>query len=259
MTLKTKLTWGLGFLFLIIFFLVVFSALQIGRLSGDAANILKDNYDSLGYARNMMSALENMRTGVIGAVFNPGEGGQGSAYDRTLFESAGNEFAANLKSERGNITEIHEAENVAAIDRSLSSFMGAGRRLVEGRGGRDAYFREFQPAFEGLRRDVGGITEINMQAIERKSRAAQADAGRIINLEAAVGVFGLILAFVYFWYFPFYVSSSIAYLSERMKGLLAKSGLALDLRTNDECFILLQGINLLENRLDAKPGAPPER
>jgi hypothetical protein len=35
-----------------------------------------------------------------------------------------------------------------------------------------------------------------------------------------------------------------------MKGLLEKSDIVLDIKTNDEAFIILQGINLLENRLN---------
>jgi hypothetical protein len=69
---------------------------------------------------------------------------------------------------------------------------------------------------------------------------------------AGIGVFCLVLAFGYFWYFPFYVSNTIAYLAEKMKTLLDKSGIPLEVRTNDEAFIILQGINLLENRLDVK-------
>ena len=69
---------------------------------------------------------------------------------------------------------------------------------------------------------------------------------------AAIGVFCLILAFGYFWYFPFYISNSIAYLSGRMKTLLKKSDIVLDIKTNDETFIILQGINLLENKLGVK-------
>ena len=91
-----------------------------------------------------------------------------------------------------------------------------------------------------------------MQAIERKSQMAKNDSSKIINLMAVIGVLCLILALGYFWYFPVYVSSSIAYLSERMKGLLKKSGLVLDIKTNDESFIILQGINLLENKLGGK-------
>jgi hypothetical protein len=118
----------------------------------------------------------------------------------------------------------------------------------------DAHRR--QPAFDALTRGVLAINDLNMQAVERKSRTAKDDAARIIRRVALIGVFGLILAFGYFWYFPFYVSNSIAYLAERMKALLDKSGIPLDIRTNDEAFILLQGINLLENKLDKKPLTP---
>jgi hypothetical protein len=69
---------------------------------------------------------------------------------------------------------------------------------------------------------------------------------------AAIGTFCLILAFGYFWYFPIYISNSIAHLSGRMKALLKKSDIVLDIKTNDETFIILQGINLLENKLDVK-------
>ena len=78
------------------------------------------------------------------------------------------------------------------------------------------------------------------------------DSAGIIKLMAGVATFCLILAFGYFWYFPFYISNSIAYLSEKMKGLLERSEISLDIKTDDETFIILQGINLLENRLDLR-------
>jgi len=81
---------------------------------------------------------------------------------------------------------------------------------------------------------------------------AKHDSARIINLMAIIGSFCLLLAFFYFWYFPFYISNSIAYLSGRMKTLLKKSDIVLDIKTKDEAFIILQGINLLENKLDVK-------
>jgi hypothetical protein len=37
-----------------------------------------------------------------------------------------------------------------------------------------------------------------------------------------------------------------------MKTLLKKSDIVLDIKTNDEAFVILQGINLLENRLEMK-------
>ncbi|MGZ5487711.1 MAG: hypothetical protein ACXWF4_04195, partial [Candidatus Aminicenantales bacterium] len=131
------------------------------------------------------------------------------------------------------------------------------RRIIEGQGGRALYFSEYQPAFEKLTRAINDINDLNMQAVERRSQIAKDDSVRFIRLMAIIGAFCLILAFGYFWYFPFYISSTIAYLSERMKSLLERSDIVLDIKTNDEAFVILQGINLLENKLDGAPARSP--
>jgi NtrC-family two-component system sensor histidine kinase KinB len=252
MTLKKKLTLGLGFLFLIIFVLVIFYSYHLGRLSEDAGNILKDNYKSLVLSKNMIAALEDMRTAMSSIVFNPTDNQATSDYYLKLFEAGRAEFENNLKSENGNITEIQESEYAGVANQVYALYADISVRIVKGQGGRDLYFNEYQPAFEKLRHAINSINDVNMQAVERKNQIAKQDSARIINLMAGIGVFCLLLAFGYFWYFPFYVSSSISYLADRMKSLLKKSGVVLDIKTDDEAFIILQGINLLENRLDAK-------
>jgi hypothetical protein len=252
MTLKKKLSLGLGFLFLIIFVLVIVCSFYIGTLSQDAENILKDNYKSLVFSKNMIAALEDMRTAVGSIAFNPPDDQKTSAYYGKLFEAARTEFEVNLKSENGNITEIHEGEYVARVNQGYPPYADLGLRLIKGEGGRALYFNEYQPAFEKLTRDINNINDLNMQAVERKSQMAKADSARIIRLMAIIGVFCLILAFGYFWYFPFYISNTVAYLAERMRALLQKSGIALDIKTNDEAFVILQGINLLESKLGTK-------
>jgi hypothetical protein len=252
MTLKKKLTLGLGFLFLIIFVLIFLYSYNIGKLSQDAENILKDNYKSLVYSKNMISALEDMRTAINSTVFNPTDNKMTSDYDLKLFEAGRTEFENNLKSEKSNITEIHEREYVDSVDQGYVLYKNLSLRIVKGEGGRALYFNEYQPAFEKLKHAINNINDINMQAVERKSQMAKHDSAKIIDLTAVIGVLCLILAFGYFWYFPVYISSSIAYLSGRMKALLKKSGIVLDIKTNDESFIILQGINLLENKLQVK-------
>jgi len=252
MTLKKKLTFGLGFLFLIIFVLVIFYSYYIGKLSNDAENILKDNYKSLVYSKNMISALEDMRTAINSIVFNPTDDKKTPDYYLKLFDAGKNEFEGNLKSQNSNITEINEREYMAAVDQGYALYADLCLRMVKGERGPALYFAEYQPAFENLRHAVTNINDINMQAVERKSQMAKQHSARIIKLMAGVGTFCMILAFGYFWYFPFYISNSVAYLSDRMKGLLKKSGIVLDIKTNDETFIILQGINLMENKLGVK-------
>ncbi len=252
MTLKKKLTLGLGFLFLIIFVMAVFCSYYVGKLSQDAENILKDNYKSLVFSKDMIAALEDMRTAISSIVFNPADDYKTSDYYLKLLEAGRTEFESNLKSENSNITEIHEREYVATVNEGYALYANLCLRIVKGEGGRALYFNEYQPAFEKLRHAINNINDVNMQAVERKSRMAKDDSAGIIRLMAVIGAFCLILAFGYFWYFPFYISTSIAYLSERMKTLLKKSDIVLDIKTNDESFIILQGINLLENKLDGK-------
>jgi Ca2+/Na+ antiporter len=252
MTLKKKLTLGLGFLFLIIFVLVIFYSYYIGKLSNDAENILKDNYKSLVYSKNMISALEGTRTAVTSIVFNSTGDKQASDYHLKLLDAGRNEFESSLKSQNANITEINEREYMATVNQGYALYADLCLRIVKGERSPALYFGEYQPALENLRHAINNINDINMQAVERKSRIAKQHSVRIVKLMAVIGTFCLILAFGYFWYFPFYISNSVAYLSDRMKGLLKKTDLVLDIKTNDETFIVLQGINLLENRLDLK-------
>lgn len=257
MTLKRKLSLGLGFLFFLIFALGIFYSLQIGRLTQDAENIVKDNYNSLVYAKNMATALEDTRTAVSSIVFNAGSGGQAPDYFLKLYQAGRVAFEDNLKSEKGNITEIQEKDDVESVVRDFALYVTICTRIVQAQGTGPVYFNEYQPAFEKLRQTIGRISDLNMQAVERKNQMAKRDAERIIRVSAGIGVFCVLLALAYFWYFPFYVSSSIAYLADRMKALLEKAGLVLDTKTNDESFILLQGINLLENRFEAEGRREP--
>ena len=102
---------------------------------------------------------------------------------------------------------------------------------------------------DASKQSIDKINDINMQAVVRKSQMTKHDSERTINYMAGIGVFCLILAFAYFWYFPLYISNSISYLAEKMRQLLKKMGMTLDIKTDDELYVILQAINLIENKL----------
>ena len=248
MVVKKKLSLGLGFLFIIIFVLAIFCSYYIGKISQEAGNILKDNYNSLVYSKNMISSLEDLRTAVSSIVFNQTEDRKSTNYFGQLFEKGRTEFEINLKAENKNITEIHENVYVEAINKNYDIFLKLSRQIITGSGSNALYFNEFQPAFEQLKQSIDNIHDINMQAVVRKSQMTRHDAERTISYMAAIGAFCLILAFAYFWYFPVYIANSISYLAEKMKQLLKKMGLTLDIKTDDELYVILQAINLIENK-----------
>jgi hypothetical protein len=248
MVVKKKLSLGLGFLFFIIFVLAFFCSYYIGKLSQEAGNILKDNYNSLVYSKNMISSLEELRTAIGSIIFSQTENRKPSDYFGQLFEKARNEFEKNLDAENKNVTEIHENVYVEAIKKNYDMFLRLGRQIKSGSGSNAMYFNEFQPAFEKLKQSIDNIHDLNMQAVVRRSQLTRRDAERTISYMAAIGAFCLILAFAYFWYFPAYIANSISYLAEKMKQLLKKMDITLDYKKDDEFHIILQAINLIENK-----------
>ncbi len=251
MSLRTKLTVGLGFLFAIIFVLSFYSSYAIHQLSNDADRVLRDNYDSLVYCKNMLVALDDMRSAANSAIFKPDSNGF-SGYPSQLFETGRSSFETNLGAEGKNITETQEREYVTEMAHDYGLFLGLCRQV--NRSGKNAalYFNDIMPAYSNTRQAIVSINDINMQAIERKNLATRHAASSMITSFAVVGAILVILAFFYFWYFPFYVSNTVSYLSKKMKELLVDAGIKIDTRTNDEAFILLQSIDLLEDKIAGK-------
>ena len=122
MSLRSKLTVGLGFLFVIIFALTIYSSYQIQKLSKDANAILKDNYDSLVYCKNMLLALDDMRSTVSYRIFGSSPN-KVSAYESQLFQSSKSTFESNLNAEKNNITEVHEKEYVEELNSNYDRYL----------------------------------------------------------------------------------------------------------------------------------------
>ena len=95
MKIKTKLTLGVGLLFILIILLSLVGARYINDLKNDTENILVANYNSLEYSRNMLVSLE------------------------TNSNKAEQKFENNLHKQEQNITEIGEKEETNEIRENL--------------------------------------------------------------------------------------------------------------------------------------------
>jgi hypothetical protein len=249
MVLKTKLSLGLGFLFAIIFALAFFCSYYVGKLSEEADSILKNNYDSIVYSKNMLSSLDDTRTSISSTIFNPGDSKKISDYYSHLFETGRTDFEKNLKAENGNITEIHEKDYVDTLNRDYAVYMSLCDKVKNGLGTTSMYFNEVLPCYEKLKQSILSINDLNMEAVVRKNKITKQQSANVKTHMSVMAALFVILAFGYFWYFPFYVSNAISYLSKRITELLRKAGIASDIGTNDETYIILQSIKLLETKL----------
>jgi hypothetical protein len=248
MVLKTKLSIGLGFLFAIIFALAFFCSYYVDKLSEEADRILKNNYDSIVYSKNMLSALDGTRTSISSVIFNPGDNKKLSDYYSQLFETGRTNFEKNLKAENSNITEIHEQDYVDTLNHDYAVYLNLCTKIKNGLGTTSMYFNEVLPCYEKLKQSIHSINDINMEAVVRKNQTIKQESDNVKVRMSLITASCILLAFGYFWYFPVYISNTVSYLSKRITELLKKAGIASDINTKDEAYIILQSIKILEKK-----------
>jgi hypothetical protein len=195
-----------------------------------------------------MTPLSIQETSISSSIFNQNDK-KLTDYYAQLFEAGRIEIGKNLKAQNNNITEIREKEYTDTLNRDYNIYLNLCEQIKKGAGSTSMYFNEVLPCYERLKQSIHIINDLNMQAVVRKSQITKDEATHIITGMAVTATLCLLLAFGYFWYFPFYISNTISYLSNRMTELLKETGIAVDIKTNDEAYIILQSIKLLEKKL----------
>ncbi|MER3464241.1 MAG: PAS domain-containing sensor histidine kinase [Chitinophagaceae bacterium] len=184
MKIKTKLTLGVGLLFLLIILLNVVCAKYINELKNDIKNILVANYKSLEYSRNMLISLEENN------------------------EKAIQKFEINLEKQENNITEIGEDDVTKEIRNNfeiykLNKLDGSIQVLV--------------------RKDIFRLMDMNMQAIQRKIEVAKVTAEKAIFWIAITGTICFLIAFVLLVNLPSNIANPIKELTESIKQIADKN------------------------------------
>lgn len=184
MKIKTKLTLGVGLLFLLIILLSIVGAKYINELKTDSENILVANYNSLEYSRNMLVALED-----------------GS-------EKALQKFELNLQNQEKNITEIGEMETTSEIRNNFELYKS----------------KKLDNSFHvNIRKDIFRLMDMNMQAIQRKSEVAKSTAYKAVLWIAITGSLCFLIAFVLLVNLPSNIANPIKELTESIKQIAAKN------------------------------------
>jgi NtrC-family two-component system sensor histidine kinase KinB len=117
-SIRTRFTIGMIFLFIIILVLSVFSGYYLNKLSKKTGAILKENYLSVVYAREMSEGLmaidQEITTGYL-AERHP---------DSLKIEKELNKINESLSLEKNNITEPGEDKLVSDIDKAFTEYKG---------------------------------------------------------------------------------------------------------------------------------------
>jgi PAS domain S-box-containing protein len=214
MRLKTKLTLGLVFLFVVILAFGILGIFYINRLSSDEKLILKDNYITLEYCNNMLKALEEL----------PG--------DTTSMHV----FEKNLSLQELNITEPGELEATQAVRKNFGEMQQNPADTSN---------------YKDMRRAIFAIQDINQYAIIHKEQRFSVTASSA-NLWLTIIVTILtIVAFTFIVNFPEIISEPVRILSEGIAEIAKKNySKRLHLEQDDEFGELAEAFNTMAEKLD---------
>lgn len=187
MRIKTKLNLGVGLLFLMIIILSLVSAYSVFLIKQDTENILKSNYNTLEYSRNMIFALDGMKSDSKETILN---------------------FEENLKKQTQNITEPGEKQ---ATEKLMASFA-----LLEKNNSDENLKAQ-------IRQDIFAIMKLNLDAIKQKSDIAKQSAETANLSIAIVGTLCFLIAFNLLVNLPNNIANPIKELTFSIKEIANKN------------------------------------
>jgi len=214
MKIKSKLTLAVGLLFVMIAMLTVVSAVYINRLSNDSNNIIKDNYNSISYCREMLDALNN---------------------DINL-STEKERFLKNLELERTTITEAGERELVEKIEKSFNLLQTSSSQTL---------------ALKSLRKELSDVIILNMQAIQKKSMVAYETSKNSIIWISFTGAICFLIAFTLLVNLPSSIANPISELSNSIKQIANKNySQRVYFESNNEFGDLAKSFNTMAQKLE---------
>ncbi|WP_430401847.1 ATP-binding protein [Fluviicola sp.] len=215
MKIKTKLTLGVGLLFLLIILLSLVSGGSVLTLKNDTNNILKANYNSLNYSRKMMISLDE------------------DAYDQT----AKKRFKANMELQLQNITETGEGEITQRLKDHVKEL--------------NATDQNKEPIRQLIRQDILQIMQLNMTAIQRKSKLANDSSDDALFWIVLTGSSCFLIAFILLVQLPRNISKPIKELTESIRQIASRNyKQRVAFESHSEFGDLAKSFNTMAEKLD---------
>jgi len=166
-SIRTRFTLGMIFLFLIILVLSVFSGYYMNKLSNKTSAILKENYLSVVYARQMSEGIMNINQEITSAYLMKRNS------DSLKIGKELGLINISLSAEKNNITEPGEDQLVAGIDAGFAEYRKevlSFSRTVQS----DAEVLFLQNKSGDLYNKLIALSEMNGKALEVKTDDAKA-------------------------------------------------------------------------------------
>jgi len=218
MSIKNNLRAGIGFLFLMSLLSSALAVYYIYRLSGDSKAILKDNYSSLVFMKNIDQVLDQ-----------PGTPGKSQL----------NIIERNILDEENDITEVGEkqmADSLYADFKTYKALLDRPQAIAA-------------PLLK-IKKSAYGIVQVNMDAIERRNKTANNTANTAIVIVICISSLCMIIALLFLIRFPGYITKPIDELTEGITEVANKNyEMRLLFTSKNEFWRLAEAFNQMAAKL----------
>lgn len=214
MKLKTKLSIGLIFLFLVILLFGIVGILSINRLGRDTELVLKNNHESLLYCNNMLKAIETIK----------------------IRKDAVQLFEDNLKKQEKNITEEGEKEATGELRKNFGELLANPLDSTN---------------YPEIRQSLIRIQDLNELAILRKNTVVQQTAENARFWLTVTFTILTLISFTFIFNLPGILSGPIQSLADGIKEIANKNyRKRIYLKQDDEFGDLASAFNSMAEKLD---------
>ncbi|MCD0470618.1 ATP-binding protein [Flavobacterium sp. JAS] len=187
MRIKTKLNLGVGLLFLMIIILSLVSGYSVFLIKADTENILKANYNTLEYSRNMILSLDEIKMSTDNKILT---------------------FKEYLEKQTQNVTEPGEKEATTKLEQDFL--------LLQKNSTNETVKTQ-------IRQDIFAIMKLNLDAIKQKSDIAKHTAENANLWIAIVGTLCFLIAFNLLVNLPNNIANPIKELTQSIKEIANKN------------------------------------
>jgi phosphoglycerate-specific signal transduction histidine kinase len=197
-SIRTRFTLGMIFLFIIISVLAVFSGYYLNKLSDKTSAILKENYLSVVYAREMSEGLMNINQEITTCFLTK------RIPDSLKIAKELKQINQSLKSEKNNFTEPGEDKLVSEIETDYNEYRDSLQIIIKSPKSAATLFY-LQNKSGTLYQQLSILSQMNGKALEVKTDDAKASSKSALTkmtvLATMCFLIGMSFAFSFASYF----------------------------------------------------------
>lgn len=216
MSIRTKFTLGMIFIFLIILVLLGFSAFYLNKLSKKTSAILKENYLSLVYAREITEEISKVNLDFTTAFL------ENKKTEKQQILKTIEVVSQSLEAEKNNITEPGEDKLVASIEAGFSEYSDSVAKAAgENLSAKQLLY--FQQKAEILQQQLVLLSQMNGKAIEMKTDDAKISSKNALTGMTILGSFCFLIALSFIYSFASYFNERFLQLYNGIKEIVSSN------------------------------------